>query len=70
MYDSFVITHNVSSDQSPITVNKTNVTLYGVKQGETYIVEITTYASGCNSTVTELVVADYLEGFFIQIVFH
>ena len=36
----YLITHNVSSDQSPITVNRTNVTLYGVQAGETYAVEI------------------------------
>ena len=36
----YLITHNVSSDQSPITVNRTNVTLYGVQPGETYTVEI------------------------------
>ena len=36
----YIITHNVSSDQSPITVNRTNVTLYGVQPGETYNVEI------------------------------
>ena len=52
MYDSFVITHNVSSDQSPITVNRTNVTLYGVQPGETYTVEITPYPSGCICTVS------------------
>ena len=39
----YQITHNVSSDQSPITVNRTNVTLYGVQPGEIYIVEITPY---------------------------
>ena len=38
----YLITHNISSDQSPITVNRTNVTLYGVQPGETYSVEITT----------------------------
>ena len=37
----YLITHNVSSDQSPITViNRTNVTLYGVQPEETYTVEI------------------------------
>ena len=36
----FTVTHNVSSDQSPITVNRTNVTLYGVQPGKTYTVEI------------------------------
>ena len=41
----FIITHNVSSDQSPITVNRTNVTLYGVQPGETYSVEIISYSS-------------------------
>ena len=41
----FTITHNVSSDQSPITVNRTNVTLYGVQPGETYSVEIISYSS-------------------------
>ena len=39
----YLITHNVSSDQSPITVNRTNVTLYGVQPGETYTVEISPY---------------------------
>ena len=39
----YLITHNVSSDQSPITVNRTNVTLYGVQPGETYTVKITPY---------------------------
>ena len=39
----YLISHNVSSDQSPITVNRTNVTLYGVQPGETYTVEITPY---------------------------
>ena len=39
----YQITHNVSSDQSPITTNRTNVTLYGVQPGETYTVEITPY---------------------------
>ena len=37
----FIVTHNVSSDQSPITVNRTNVTLYGIQPGKTYTVEIT-----------------------------
>ena len=36
----YLITHNVSSDQSPITVNRTNVTLYGIQPGERYTVEI------------------------------
>ena len=36
----YLITHNVSSDQSAITVNRTNVTLYGVQSGEAYTVEI------------------------------
>ena len=39
----YLITHNVSSDQSPITVNRTNVTLYVVQPGKTYTVEITPY---------------------------
>ena len=39
----YLITHNVSSDQSPITVNRTNVTLYGVQLGETYTVEVIPY---------------------------
>ena len=39
----YLIIHNVSSDQSPITVNRTNVTLYGVQPGETYTVEINPY---------------------------
>ena len=37
---NYLITHTVSSDQSPITVNRTNVTLYGVQPGEAYIIEI------------------------------
>ena len=45
----YLITHNVSSDQSTITVNRTNVTLYGVQPGETYTVEITP----CYDTVTQ-----------------
>ena len=36
----FIVTHNVSSDQSPIIVNRTNVTLYGVQPGKTYTVQI------------------------------
>ena len=37
----FVIRHNISADQSPVTVvNRTNVTLYGVQPGETYTVEV------------------------------
>ena len=39
----YLINHNVSGDQSPITVNRTNMTLYGVQPGETYYVEITPY---------------------------
>ena len=39
----YLITHNVSSDQSTITVNRTNVTLYGVQPGEAYTVKITPY---------------------------
>ena len=39
----YLITHNVSSDQSPITPNRTNVTLYGVQPGEAYTVRITPY---------------------------
>ena len=39
----YLITHNVSSDQSPITVNRTNVTLYGVQPGQTCTVEISPY---------------------------
>ena len=42
---NYLITHNVSSDQSPISVNRTNVTLYGVKPGETYTVEISPYVT-------------------------
>ena len=44
-YYRFLITHNVSLDQSPITVNRTNVTLYGVQPGETYTVEIIAHSS-------------------------
>ena len=40
----YLITHNVSSDHSSITViNRTNVTLYGVQPGETYTVKITPF---------------------------
>ena len=42
-YTYYVITHNVSSDKSPIKVDRTNVILYGVQLGETYTVEITQY---------------------------
>ena len=38
-----MISHNVSGDQSPITVNRTNVTLYGVLPGVAYHVEITPF---------------------------
>ena len=43
--NNYLITHNVSSDQSPITVNRTNVTLYGVQPGETYTVEVIPYVT-------------------------
>ena len=39
---SFQITHNVSSDQSPIATNRPSVTLYGVQPGETYTVSVET----------------------------
>ena len=39
----YLITHNVSSDQSTITVNRTNVTLYGLQPREAYTVRITPY---------------------------
>ena len=39
----YIIKHNVSSKKSPIVVNRTNVTLYGVQPGETYTVEIIPY---------------------------
>ena len=39
--DHYLIRHSVSGDQSPITVNRTNVTLYGVQPGETYYVDVT-----------------------------
>ena len=39
---SFQITHNVSLDQSPITTNTSNVTLYGVQSGETYAISVGT----------------------------
>ena len=42
---NYLITHNVSSDRSPITVNRMNVTLYGVQPGETYTVEICPYVT-------------------------
>ena len=41
--EHYLITHNVSSDQSPITTNRTSVTLYGVQPGETYTVMIFIY---------------------------
>ena len=51
----YLITHNVSSDQSTITVNRTNVTLYGVQPGETYTVEITPcYGNTMQCRETEL----------------
>ena len=39
----YLIIHNVSSDQSPVVTNGTNVTLFGVQPGETYSIEITPY---------------------------
>ena len=39
----YLITHNITLNLSPITTNRTNVTLYGVQPGETYTVEITPY---------------------------
>ena len=42
----YIITHNVSSDQSPVMVNRTNMTLYGVQPGETYTGEIMPYFNG------------------------
>ena len=47
--NNYLITHNASSDQSPITVNRTNVTLYGVQPGETYTVEIMPYVTQSSS---------------------
>ena len=38
---TYLVFHNITSIQSPITTNRTNVTLYGVQPGETYTVEIT-----------------------------
>ena len=40
---TYLITHNITSNLSLITTNRTNVTLYGVQPGETYTVEITPY---------------------------
>ena len=40
---TYLIIHNTTASQSPITTNKTNVTLYGVRPGETYTVEIIPY---------------------------
>ena len=37
---TFEVTHNISADQSPLIVNRTNVTLYGVQPWEAYIVGI------------------------------
>ena len=54
---NYLITHNVSLDQSPITVNRTNVTLYGVQPGETYTVEITPYVTNCFSAKSNLATA-------------
>ena len=34
---TFEVTHNISADQSPLIVNRTKVTLYGVQPRETYI---------------------------------
>ena len=39
----YLIKHNVSSDQSPVVTNRTNVTLFGVQPGEIYSIEITPY---------------------------
>ena len=39
----YLVTHNVSSDQSPITTNRTSITLYGVQLGKLYSVEVTPY---------------------------
>ena len=39
----YLITHNVSSEQLAITINRTNVTLYGVQPGQTYTVAISPY---------------------------
>ena len=44
LHDYYIVTHNVSSDQSPLLVNRTNVTLYGVQPGKIYTVEITLYS--------------------------
>ena len=48
----YLITHNVSSDQSTITVNRTNVTLYGVQPGERHAVKI----SPCYGSIQEGVI--------------
>ena len=39
-FEYYLIEHNVSSDQSPMITNRSNVTLFGVKQGETYSMKI------------------------------
>ena len=39
----YLVIHNVSSDQSPITTNSSYVSLYGVEPGKTHTVEITPY---------------------------
>ena len=38
---TYLVFHNITSIQSPITTNRTDVTLYGVQPGGTYTVEIT-----------------------------
>ena len=53
----YVVTHNVSSDQSPLIVNRTNVTLYGVQPGETYTVEIIPYSTKFNSGLNKFILS-------------
>ena len=66
MTNMYLITHNVSADQSAITVNRTNVTLYGVQPGETYSVRITPYLACTNfsalSNSAQYALALHIEG--------
>ena len=39
----YLVKHNISTDQSPIVTNMTNVTLSGVQPGKTYSIEIIPY---------------------------
>ena len=52
MCKRFLIRHNVSTDQCPIKIDRTNVTLYGVTPGNTYYVDILPCNNG--SSVNEV----------------